>query len=250
MNIAAFDLETNGYPGTSVLSASSIVFDEAGRLLAFFNRFYLPTEPFNRWLVRVHGLTLERLLALRARRPDGSPYFVEDWPDLMDFWERWQVEGVVIHNARFDLAFLPEAAQSGLRCWCSMRGLTELCALPKGPRSRGGGRYKWPRLQEAADILCNGPRALEAPEAARRVEAALGECRAHVSLADCFELYRIVSRLLAHCPERVRFTPFRLPFRTPPEPPDAPGRTAARPRHDGFTAELLELEKRLRNLLA
>ena len=49
MNIAAFDLETNGYPGTSVLSASSIVFDEAGRLLAFFNRFYLPTETFNRW---------------------------------------------------------------------------------------------------------------------------------------------------------------------------------------------------------
>ena len=246
MNLAVFDLETNGYAGSSVLSASSIVLDEAGRVLALFNRFYLPTEPFNPYLFRIHGLTPERLLALRERIP-SAPYFIEDWPELIEFWQRWQVEGVVIHNARFDLAFLPEAAQSGLRCWCSMRGLTELCALPKGPRSRGGGRYTWPRRQEAADILCNGPQALEAPEAARRVEAALGECRAHVSLTDCFELYRIVSRLLAHCPERVRFTPFPLPFRTPQ---NAPGRTAARPRHDGFTAELVELEKRLRNLLA
>ena len=140
MNIAAFDLETNGYPGTSVLSASSIVFDEAGHLLAFFNRFYLPTETFNRWLVRVHGLTLERLLALRARRSDGSPYFVEDWPDLMAFWDHWNVRGLVIHNARFDMAFLPEAAQLLLPCWCSMRGLTEFCALP------GRNRFKPPRL--------------------------------------------------------------------------------------------------------
>ena len=32
MNLAVFDLETNGYAGSSVLSASSIVLDEAGRL--------------------------------------------------------------------------------------------------------------------------------------------------------------------------------------------------------------------------
>ncbi len=245
MNLAVFDLETNGYAGSSVLSASSLVLDEAGRLLAFFNRFYLPTEPFNSHLFRIHGLTPERLLALRERIP-SAPHFIEDWPDLMEFWERWEIEGVVIHNARFDLAFLPELAQSSLRCWCSMRGLTELCALPKRPGSRGSGSYKWPRLQEAADILCNGPRALAPPEAARNIEAAVGEHRAHVSLADCFELYRIVARVLAHHPGCIRFSPICLPFRTPR---NAPRGAEAHPRHDGFTAGLLELEGRLRSIL-
>ena len=88
MNLAVFDLETNGYAGSSVLSASSIVLDEAGRMLAFFNRFYLPTEPFNPYLFRVHGLTPERLLALREHIP-SAPHFIEDWPDLMEFWEHW-----------------------------------------------------------------------------------------------------------------------------------------------------------------
>lgn len=123
MNLAVFDLETNGYAGSSVLSASSIVLDEAGRMLAFFNRFYLPTEPFNPYLFRIHGLTPERLLALRERIP-SAPHFIEDWPDLMEFWEHWNIEGIVVHNVRFDLAFLPELAQSSLRCWCSMRGLS------------------------------------------------------------------------------------------------------------------------------
>ena len=242
MNLAVFDLETNGYAGFSVLSASSIVLDEAGRMLAFFNRFYLPTEAFNPYLFRIHGLTPQRLLALREHIP-SAPHFIEDWPDLMEFWEHWDVEGIVVHNVRFDLAFLPELAQSSLRCWCSMLGLTELCALPKRPGSRGGGAYKWPRLQEAADVVCNGPRALTPPEATRQAESAVGECRAHVSLADCFELYRISARILAHHPELICFAPVLLPFRMPKA---ATGEIKARPRHDGFTAGLLELEARLR----
>ena len=246
MNLAVFDLETNGYAGSSVLSASSIVFDGAGRIRAFFNRFYLPTEPFNPHLFRIHGLTPERLLALREHIP-SVPHFIEDWPDLMEFWERWEVRGLVIHNARFDLAFLPELAQGALHCWCSMRGLTELCALPKQPDSRGASGHKWPRLHEAVDVLCNGPRALEPPEAVCRAETAVGESQAHVSLADCFELYRIVARVQAHCPERMRFDPLLLPFRTPKAP--AAG-VRAHPRHDGFTAGVVDLEARLRNVLA
>lgn len=245
MNLAVFDLETNGYAGSSVLSASSIVLDGAGRILDFFNRFYLPTEPFNARLFRIHGLTPERILALRERIP-SPPHFIEDWPDLMDFWARYEVGGIVIHNARFDLAFLPEMAQDSMRCWCSMQGLTDLCALPQRTGARGGG-YKWPRLQEAVDIVCNGPRALAPTEAARRAEEAVGACSAHVSLADCFELYRVTARIQAHHPGWMRFEPLRLPFRIPG---GKPYRIDAQPRHDGFTVGLLKLEQRLRLVLA
>ncbi len=246
MNLAVLDFETNGYAGTSVLSASSIVFDGAGNILDVFNRFYLPVEPFNHYLTRVHGLTPGRLLAVRGALSAGySPYFIEDWPELVAFWDQWDVVGVVIHNARFDMAFLPEMVQAVLPCWCSMRGLTDLCALPKKEGSRGGGKFKWPKLGEAVNILCNGPTALTPPEAARWAEEAVADRQAHVSLADCFELYRIVARLLVHYPQLMRFKPLRLGFRTPPLPA-GPFETSISPRQDAFTRALLDLDRRLR----
>ena len=243
MNLAVFDLETNGYPGTSVLSASSIAFDEAGRILGIFNRFYLPAEPFNPWLFRIHGLTPGRLLAIRARIP-SPPAFIEDLPELVDFWTRWDVEGLVIHNARFDMAFLPEAVQSALPCWCSMKGLTELCALP-ARAGRGGGRFKWPRLGETVDILCDGPDALDPPEQAAQVERALTRRMPHVSLADCLALYRVASRVLTRTPELIRFERLFIPFRPPPGP-SVP--ICGRAREDAFVRELLDLDQRLREL--
>ena len=109
MNIAVFDLETNGMSGSSVLSASSIVFDEEGVVLDFFNRFYLPQERPDGYAARIHGLTVERLLTLRENS-DAPLYFSEDWPDLIAFWDAWDVEGVVVHNLSFDVSFLPEIA--------------------------------------------------------------------------------------------------------------------------------------------
>ncbi|MBQ9564106.1 MAG: 3'-5' exonuclease, partial [Synergistaceae bacterium] len=246
MNIAVFDLETNGYRGASVLSASSIVFDGAGRVLDLYNRFYLPVEPFDSRLVRIHGLTIPRLLALRKRQPLVPSAFIEDWPALVAFWREWDVGGLVIHNARFDMSFLPEAAQAVLPCWCSMRGLTDLCALPKRSGGRGGGAFKWPKLGEAVEILCDGPNALSPTEALARAECAVEDCQAHVSLADCFALYRVAVRVLTHRPELVRFRKLRLGFQ-PPER-EAPFTVNARPRNDAFTAGVLDLEERLREL--
>lgn len=242
-NFAVFDLETNGYRGASALSASTIVFDGAGRVLDFFNRFYFPVEPFDSRLTRIHGLTTARILELRKQTPLAPLYFTGDLPALMAFWERWRVEGLVIHNARFDMSFLPETAQAVLPCWCSMRGLTNLCALPG---KRGGGAFKWPKLGEAVDVLCDGPNALPPNENVAWAESAVGDCRAHVSLADCFALYRVAARVIQHHPKLLRFRTLSLGF-CPPKV--RPCEVCARPRRDGFTDGVLELEGRLRGLL-
>ena len=229
-----------------MLSASSIIFDEAGHILDIFNRFYLPVEPFNPCLTRVHGLTPGRLLAVRkALSADYSPWFIEDWTELAAFWEQWDIAGTVIHNARFDMAFLPEAVQALLPCWCSMLGLTSLCALPQKKGRRG--RYKWPRLGEAVDVLCNGPAALAPPEAVRQMEEAMGQSPAHVSLADCFELYRITTRVQNHHPKLICFKPLNLGFRTP-RLPSGPAPEGLSPCRDAATRLLLDFDRRLRKL--
>ncbi|MBQ9564790.1 MAG: hypothetical protein IJU98_04305, partial [Synergistaceae bacterium] len=120
-----------------------------------------------------------------------------------------------------------------------------LCALPKRSGGRGGGAFKWPKLGEAVEVLCDGPNALSPTEALARAESAVEDCQAHVSLADCFALYRVAVRVLTHRPELVRFRKLRLGF----QPPEcAPCAFNARPRNDAFTAGVLDLEERLREL--
>ncbi|GHS96043.1 hypothetical protein AGMMS50276_13790 [Synergistales bacterium] len=232
MILSVFDFETNGGPGASVLSASSIVFDEAGHILGIFNRFYLPVERFDSFTARIHGLTPGRLGALRigARHYD---YFVEDWINLVYFWKDFGVDGVVAHNLSFDASFLPETAQGAFLWWCSMKGLTHHCAIPKRPgnaRIRGAS-FKWPKLGEAVDVVCNGPRALCPPSETERIEEALGGDFPHVSLFDCFELYRVLTRVVLNAKHLLRFAPSNIPFHgvrsrvvlkshKPPEPDD------------------------------
>lgn len=243
MNIAVLDLETNGMTGSSVLSASSLVFDTEGAILGVFNHFYLSHEPPNFYATRIHGLTPERIAALRSTRKT-APYFLEEWPILLDFWENHDVAGVVVHNLTYDTAFLPEIAQGAFRWWCSMRGLTAWCAIPKRPGNfrSGGCGYKWPRLQEAADRICNGPEALEPPPETARIEGIAGDFHAHISLCDCFELYRVVVRILRHRPDLVAFAPHAVPFRPPRKRGEAP---TAPPRPDRFTMNILAYEKKL-----
>lgn len=243
MNIAVFDLETNGYAGSSVLSASSIVFDERGRILSFFNRFYMPAEPFNRYLFKVHGLTPERLSVIRETIP-SEEFFVDDCHSLGDFWDEWDVRGVVIHNSHFDMGFLPEMMQAVTPCWCSMRGLTEFCGIP---RKRGQG-FKYPRLSEAAEILCCGDDALTPPPAAALAEDMAGDDLPHVSLSDCFELYRITSRVMTHMPELMQFDTLNIGYRIPPSTQRG-GRSSVIGISDDFTDSLLKFDALMRDIV-
>lgn len=247
MNLAVFDLETNGMTGSSVLSASSIVFDGNGRVLDFFNRFYLPREALNVHALRVHGLTLGRLAALRRRLP-APRYFLEDCVALFDFWDHWNVEGIVVHNLAFDASFLPEIAQGAFRWWCSMKGLTTACAIPKRAGDTAP-RFKWPKLQEAVQVLCDGLNALTPPAATRRLEEALGEAHAHVSLYDCFALYRVVSRVALHNPELLDFAPFLAACPYPRRVREKIFTDEGPAVDDFFTANVLAYEKKLRSAI-
>ncbi|MDR1731006.1 MAG: hypothetical protein LBR61_02825 [Synergistaceae bacterium] len=253
MRVAVFDLETNGMTGSSVLSASSLVFDSHGALLGLFNRFYFPQERWDARTAQIHGLTPERLRALRAARPAPS-YFLEDWPDLIDFWYERGVEGIVVHNLTFDTSFLPEIAQSAFPWWCSMRGLTDWCAIPHRPGNAGTAekRYKWPKLREALDIFCNGPRSLPPPPRTSHIEEALGLARPHVSLWDCFELYRVVVRVALHRPDLLTFAPHVIPFQAPGKKRGRfspslfdPGDARFFPKSDPFTEALFACEQKL-----
>jgi hypothetical protein len=130
-----------------------------------------------------------------------------------------------------------------------MRGLTLYCAIPKkqGNVNAGGKRYKWPKLSEAADIICNGPDALSPPAETERVETEMGDAIAHVSLFDCFELYRMISRIARHREDLLRFTPFVAGFR-PPKTRSA-ATAEAFPSPDHFTADILRCERKLRSML-
>jgi hypothetical protein len=262
MNIAVFDLETNGMMGSSVLSASSLVFDANGALLGLFNRFYLPREPHDFYTARIHGLTPARLTALRAAIP-APLHFLEDCPGLLNFWEDFDVAGVVVHNLTFDTSFLPEIAQRSFRWWCSMRGLTSYCAIPGRPGNarRGKSRFKWPKLEEAVDILCNGPESLEPPDATARIERAMSGLQSHISLCDCFDLYRVVVRVARHHPELLNFAGHVVSFCAPPgrnsienSIEKTTGRVAVRdsqavPPHDEFTVGILKCEQKLRSVI-
>jgi len=73
-----FDVESNGFRGTSVLSASSIVFDGDGKILDYFNRFYFPEESgIDSGALRVHRLTLERIAYFR-REGGYADHFLQD----------------------------------------------------------------------------------------------------------------------------------------------------------------------------
>ena len=252
MNIAVFDLETNGITGSSVLSASSLVFDHDGTLLGLFNRFYLPqAQDIDPYAARVHGLTLQRLLALREPL-EASSYFLEDWPDLIEFWESWNVEGIVVHNLSFDASFLPEIAQSAFQWWCSMKGLTAYCKIPKRPGNFKGGEktFKWPRLAEASDIVCNGPESLIPPKNTKRIEECVGEGMAHISLYDCFELYRIISRIATHRFDLLGFASSVVPFRPPKKHIRSAFKgTKVLVARDNVTARILSYERTLQSLV-
>lgn len=196
MNFAVLDLETNGFKGRSVVSASSLVFDENGRIRDFFNRYYLPTEKPDQGAINVHGLTPSRINHLRM----GASYplfFADDCDSLDIFWKHYDISGIVVHNLEFDTSFLPANIKKSWKWWCSMKGLTDFCRIP-GKR----GKYKWPRLEEAKRVTA---KAFHGTQEVVRAEKSISEQLCHNSLSDCFDLYSVFTRIWSNRKELVQF---------------------------------------------
>ncbi len=232
---AVFDLETNGFRGASVVSASSIVFSEEGHILDFFNRFYFPEERPDPQTQRVHGLTTARIAHLRLEEEYGA-HFLDDWHGLVSFWEKWNPEGIVVHNLSFDTSFLPPEAVRKRNWWCSMRGLTDFCRIEKtgGP----GKGWKWPRLIEAVQ---EAKKRLPSPVTLSSAEKTVGDPLAHYGLSDCFELYGLFLRVWHSMGEHVLFRQARA-FFTPPQKGAYP---QSKPCRDPFVIERLSYSSRL-----
>ncbi len=248
---AVFDVETNGFKGASTVSASSVVFTEEGEILDFFNRFYHSEERPDPRTEAVHGLTPRRLTHFRSEEEYPS-HFLDDWPSLAAFWDRWNPEGIAVHNLSFDISFLPREAVRGRKWWCSMRGLTDFCQLPK-TSNRGSGEWKWPRLGEA--VLAAKER-LPVPLPLSEAESAAGMPLKHYGLSDCFELYGLFVRIWNSLPQYVHFRPasaILLPPRRETYPiPDAlcDEFVALRLEYSARIAEIAGLEARARRLYA
>lgn len=230
MNYATLDLETNGFKGTSVLSASSIVFDEKGTIVDFFNRFYFPCEELDLRALRIHGLNMNRINWLRSfeKYPES---FMEDTGSLVEFWDINNAEKIIVHNLSFDTSFLPASARKRRKWWCSMKGLTDLCSIP-GSR----GRYKWPRLEEAERII---KARFFPPDPTNQAEISMPRKIPHSSLSDCFNLYSVFMRVFANEPEWISFLPVKTVFQAPPTRPQGinPSRNDLTP--DFFAIELV-----------
>lgn len=64
MRVLVFDLETNGFMGSSVLQFTGVKLDYDGKNLKpvdSFNNYYLPREKFNMNAFKVHKITIEKI---------------------------------------------------------------------------------------------------------------------------------------------------------------------------------------------
>ena len=147
MNVIIFDTETNGLENCSVLSISAIKIDIDLKLNSYkeierFNRFYFRNEDekINVEAVAVNGLTDEEIL--RRRVESGikySKYFEKD-KDFVDFCK--DTKHFVAHNISFDRKFIPFELEQQ---FCTKESNAEILKIPGK-----NGKYKWPRLNEAA----------------------------------------------------------------------------------------------------
>lgn len=123
-----------------------------------------------------------------------------------------------------------------------MRGLADICAIARPGRP---GTSKWPRLQEAADRVA----ALFPPPPPMRLaeESLASMTRAHASLADCFVLGRIMSRIVRCRSDVIRFRRLRgSKFLLPAKYSYSRCETEV---EDAVTQEILEFENAFARLL-
>lgn len=147
MNVIIFDTETNGLENCSVLSISAIKIDVDLKINSYkeverFDRFYFRNEgeEINADAIAINSLSDEEIL---KRRTDSnakySKYFEKD-KEFVDFCK--DTNHFVAHNISFDRKFIPFDLKNQ---FCTKESNIDILKIPGK-----FGKYKWPRLNEAA----------------------------------------------------------------------------------------------------
>jgi DNA polymerase-3 subunit epsilon len=144
-SIIIFDVETNGFQNSSVLSISAIrcLFNgnDADTVEGRFNRFYFRRdgEAKDFGALEVHGLN-DELIRQNRGNAEYPLHFDDDMENFKDFCAG--ARHYVGHNIHFDRSFITFDRP---RSFCTMLANTDILKIPN--RKRG---YKWPSLRECA----------------------------------------------------------------------------------------------------
>ena len=173
MKIMVFDVETNGFAGSSVLQFSAVKYEYKDNKISFddsINNFYIPMENFNMGAFDCHKLSLDFLKTKVKERynklkeeyseeiknpefktllQNSIKYFKNDI-SVEDFIS--DVDVFVGHNVeRFDMKFIAGHIEScGLKEYYTFDTMIHNTPHIKMP---GNGRYKYksPKLEETAE---------------------------------------------------------------------------------------------------
>ena len=149
MRVVVFDTETTGFMPGNICQLSYII-DDSGPVLT--KNLYFKVGYVEPGAERVHGLSVPVLDKLSGGRAFAD-CAEEIYNDFMScgFW--------IAHNYDFDRRFLEvEFRRAGIeffgkKHFCTMRGLTSVCKLPRAGKKYSPGGYKYPRLSELMDCL-------------------------------------------------------------------------------------------------
>ena len=150
-NIIFFDVETNGFKGSSVLSMSAIKvnydFEKSEwSKVSEFNRFYFreEDEEMNEDAINVNGLTDEVIALERKKLKDKiGEYPLTFKSDMDNFFMFCQdTDHFVAHNISFDRSFVDFSLKNQFD---TMKENIDILKI-----ENNCGNYKWPKLIECA----------------------------------------------------------------------------------------------------
>lgn len=149
-NIVFFDVETNGFTGSSVLSISAIKvnydFDrDKWTKIGEYDRFYFRNdgEELNEGAVKVNGLS-DDVIEEKRRNVKYARTFKEDMDSFYLFCE--DVNHFVAHNIKFDRSFIDFPLKN------QFDTMMENINIVKSGINENLGTYKWPKLMECAQF--------------------------------------------------------------------------------------------------
>jgi len=153
MRILFFDTETSGFPeqGGRLIQFAATICDysfESPLTVKEFSTLVKCNVEIDPGAFRVHGISQEMTQA-GVECESVLKWFKN---------EVAQSDLIVCHNTPFDvkvmdgeMRHLDGGGFSPENTFCTMRNTTNICKIPK---ARGNG-YKWPKLVEALEILCD-----------------------------------------------------------------------------------------------